>query len=175
MKKNYFITVIVFFFVAEGIALFKAGTEDQLAFFFWTSLPALLAGFLGNLFVQLTKTWNKILSYFSCLIIGGIFGLFWTFIVVLFLGPWIGAFGAPVLLCWIAGGAASFFAAKAYVDLPLKKFFPFIIISSLTISVLVFVIPDFLFLQSIGIQILSLLDLYEETDLFLELQILKRK
>jgi hypothetical protein len=100
------------FLCAEVAAIATAGSQDQFAFLFWT-LPLCVA--VAAQFALLASgTFRETrLSLLACLsgLVGFIEGVAYTFVVAMFLGPWIGAFGMPVLYCWAGAGAAASLAA----------------------------------------------------------------
>ena len=132
---------VSFLVVAEVIALFTAGLEDQGAFLFWTLPSALLAGVFAAGLSGWSKDWNKIVSYGTSVVCGAILGLLWTYTVALFLGPWVGAFGAPILLCWVAGGASAAVAAQCFRDYKPARSIPTVLAVSTVVSLAVFLIP----------------------------------
>ncbi|GEM_PF-2105088 len=132
---------MIFFAVSESIALLKAGLEDQSAFLFWTLPSAVLAGVFAAGLSGWSKGWNKIVSYGTSVVCGAILGLLWTYTVALFLGPWVGAFGAPILLCWIAGGASAAVAAQCFRDYRPARSIPTVLAVSTVLSLAVFLRP----------------------------------
>jgi len=74
-------------------------------------------------------------------VLGSIFGFLWTYIVGRLLGPGVGAFGAPILLCWISAGGTSFFAVRLLSGLPVARALPIIGAFAVISSVAVFAIP----------------------------------
>lgn len=139
--KKLLLSFLIFFVVAEAIAFLTVGTEDQVAFISWTIPSALLAAFLSAGLSRLSEKWSRIPAYSTSIVAGGLFGFVWTYFVALFLGPWVGAFGAPILLCWIAGGAAASFGHRFLLDHTLTRAIPGIAAFSIAVSLAVFLIP----------------------------------
>ena len=139
--KPFLISSVVFVAVAEAIAVVTAGSEDQFAFIFWTTPAALLiSGTLLGL-SRLLKMWRLLSMLVVLMLFGAGLGVLWTFLVAASLGPWIGAFGAPILLCWIAGGAAAGCALALSHHLSLARAVPLITAVSIAVSFAVFLIP----------------------------------
>ncbi|MBD0339225.1 MAG: hypothetical protein ICV67_08070 [Thermoleophilia bacterium] len=91
------------------------GGDDLGAFFFW-SVPfgfflGIVAGVAGR---RLT---HPRLAATVASALGALAGLLWTVVVALLLGGYFFAFGFPVLLAWMAGGAAGL-AAGAGLESP---------------------------------------------------------
>jgi hypothetical protein len=139
--KTIIIAFLVFFAVAEGIALATAGTEDFGAFILWTIPSGAISAFLGTVLARSTQSIGRIPGMALSAVSGCVFGVLWTYLVGRLLGPWIGAFGAPVLLCWISAGATSFFAARLLSGFPVAKALPFIGAFAIISSIAVFAIP----------------------------------
>ncbi len=98
---------VVFLLVAEGIAISTAGVEDQSAFIFWTVPAAVLIAGASLGVSRLTRRWRPVPACSVLMIGGGLLGLLWTLWVTRLLGPWVGGFAVPILLCWIAAGASA--------------------------------------------------------------------
>lgn len=119
--NKFFFSFGSFFATAEVIALFSAGGEDQGAFIFWTVLFGLAIAFVATRLTELTASWKPWSAYVTHILAGLLSGAMGLFVLALLIGPWIGAFGAPVFLCWMAGGGVAFFAAKISASSPTPK------------------------------------------------------
>lgn len=139
--RTFFACVFIFVAIAESIAIVTAGFEDQEAFVFWTLIAASIAGLLATKLKNTNKSLRKLIVYLLSAFFGFIYGLVFSYGVAFFLGPWIGAFGMPILLCWTAAGLSTFVAARLINDFPLKKSTPLILLTAVLASISVFSIP----------------------------------
>jgi hypothetical protein len=79
------------------------GSDDLGSFGFWSALPLVILYPTVRRLDQHLQHWNTIFGYFAAVILAFLFAYFWTCIVALILGGWIGAFSFPVLFCWLIG------------------------------------------------------------------------
>lgn len=127
--------------VAEGIALAFAGLEDQAAFLFWTlPLVAATAAIAAALAPRLGRD-RPFAAGAIAAVVGGVAGLLYTLLVAAFLGPWIGAFRMPVLLCWTAGAAMAALAAPVVTRRRAAVAAPFLASTAFLLVVAALVVP----------------------------------
>jgi hypothetical protein len=105
------------FFTAEMIALFASGLEDQIAFLIFTTPWLLIVGASATALTKSTSPKHPIILSITLAAIGGFAGLLYTYLIATMMGPWFGAFGIPVALCWIAGSATAAFTPSALMNL----------------------------------------------------------
>jgi hypothetical protein len=91
------------------------GAGDLRPFAFWCLLAAAFAyPAMRSLQRYAARVRNVVLVSVASLA-GLAFGVAWTFLVALILGGWIGAFGFPVLLCWIVGSVVGFLGSAVAI------------------------------------------------------------
>jgi hypothetical protein len=91
------------------------GAADLRPFAFWCLLAAAFAHpAMRSLQRRTARARNLVLVSVASLA-GLAFGVAWTYLVALILGGWIGAFGFPVLLCWIVGSVVGFLGSAVAI------------------------------------------------------------
>lgn len=130
----------VFAVVAEAIALTTAGFEGQIPFILFT--------FLGSVFVSQIliwvshrlANWRFLPTLIVLTILGAGLSIPWCFLIGVFVSYWILGIGPPVLLCWMAGGAAGGCTVAALKHRTLTRAVPWIAAVSVSASFAVFLI-----------------------------------
>jgi hypothetical protein len=92
---------------------FDAG--DLRPFAFWCVVAGVLAYPALRTLKRRTARAGSLLLLCIASLAGLVFAVAWTFLVALVLGGWMGAFGFPVLLCWIVGSVFGFLASAVVV------------------------------------------------------------
>ncbi len=139
--KSLVTSFVIFLIVAEALAISRAGTEDQMAFIFLSLPAAMIVAWASLALSQLMNQWRVFPACAGLIIAGGVLGFLWTYVVAISLGPWVGAFGAPILLCWMAGGSSAGSACWLIRNQTLTRAIPRILAISVAMSFAVFSIP----------------------------------
>ncbi len=92
---------------------FSAG--DLHPFAFWCLLAAAFAYPAMRTLQRGTAGAGNLTLLSAASVAGLSFGVVWTFLVALVMGGWIGAFGFPVLLCWIVGSVVGFLGSAVAI------------------------------------------------------------
>lgn len=82
------------------------GAGDLMPFLFWTIPLSVAIGLVKTGLVAALRGRSSVVAHAVSGIVGVVVGVFWTFLVASWLGPFFGAFSFEVLTCWIVGGAS---------------------------------------------------------------------
>jgi len=126
LNKSQWKTPIVAYLVSAGVSVLIAftsvainrgfGTRDLLPFLTWTLVFAAVVALVAQILASTHVKMPALLRYCLAGASGVVVGVLWTYVVGQLLGPWLGAFSLPILLCWIAGGASGMILTMLYQE-----------------------------------------------------------
>jgi len=117
------------------------GAGDLRGFAFWVLIfSALIYPFLHLLYKR-TENKSHLISYGSALLLSLVLTFLFILLLILVLGPWIGAFSFPVLFCLLIGSSVGSILT-VYISRP-KTWVP-AIVSTLTLPLLFYILVSVL-------------------------------